>query len=88
MRYGLPKLSDFWDPSRTRPGPVVARSTCVVARRDPSAPAHMSFGTKKLWKAISHSKLVRIRRLRCFWASTFPVDSKKHLKRPIWTSFE
>ena len=30
---------------------------------------------KKLWKAISHSKLVQIGRLRCFLASTFPVDA-------------
>ena len=71
-----------------RQGPVVAQPACVVARRDPSMPAHMSFETKKLLEAISHSKLVQIERLRCFLASTFPIDAKKHLKLPIWTSFE
>ena len=43
---------------------------------------------RKLWKAISHSKRVQIGRLRCFLASTGNVDAKKHLKRPIRTSFE
>ncbi len=31
---------------------------------------------------------VRIGRVRCFLASTFPVDAEKHLTRPIWTLFE
>ena len=31
----------------------------------------------------SHSDLLSV-----FLASTFPIDAKKHLKRPIWTSFE
>ena len=31
---------------------------------------------RKLWKAISHSKLIQIERLRCFLASTENVDVK------------
>ena len=36
----------------------------------------------------SHSKLVQIRNLSYFLASTRNVDAKKHLKRPIRISFE
>ena len=59
----------------------VARQRVLVARR--RVPK-----VRKLWKAISHSKLVQIGRLRCFLASIGNVDAKKHLKRLILTSFE
>ena len=60
--------------------PVTRRRVLVAHRRVPKV--------RKLWKAIFHSKLVQIGRLRCFLASTGNVDAKKHLKRSIWTSFE
>ena len=53
VRYGLPKFSDFYDPS--------ARD------QDPSVPAHMSFETKKLLEAISHLKLVRMGAFEVFF---------------------
>ena len=59
----------------------VARQRKLVARR--RVPK-----VRKLWKAISHSKLVQIKRLRCFLAFIGNVDAKKHLKRLIQTSFE
>ena len=59
---------------------VVRRRVLVARRRVPKV--------RKLWKAISHSKLVQIGCLRRFLASIGKLDAKKHLKRPIRTSFE
>ena len=82
-------LSEIWSPEafwsqnsggQAQTGCVAQRRVLVARRRVPKV--------RKLWKAISHSKLVQIGRLRCFLASTRNVDAKKHLKRPIRTSFE
>ena len=50
--------------------------------------AQMGPKVRKLWKVISHSRVVHIRRLRCFLASIGNVDFKKHLKRLIRPTFE
>ena len=82
-------LSEIWPPEvfwsqnscgRAQTGRVARRRVLVARRRVPKV--------RKLWKAISHSKLVQIGRLRCVLASTGNVDAKNHLKRPIRTSFE
>ena len=81
-------------PVHTQTGPVRVQTQAGRAQTGPKSQktleGHISLTTcpQKLLEAISHSKLVRIGRLRYFLASTFPVNAKKHLKRPIWTSFE
>ena len=80
----------FWSQNscgRAQTGRDVRQRKQVVRRRVLVACRRVS-KVKKLWKAISHSKLVQIRRLRCFLAFTGNVNAKKYLKRLIQTSFE
>ena len=74
VRYGLQKL--------------LGLKTHMNGRRRVLYAHRQVQNVRKLWKVISHSKLVQIGRLRCFLASIENVDAKKHLKRPIQTSFE
>ena len=89
-------LSEIWPPevfwSQNSCGRVqtghVTRQRKQVARRRVLVAHRRVPKVRELWKAIFHSKLVQIGRLRCFLASTGNVDANKHLKRPIRTSFE
>ena len=68
----------FWSPNscgRAQMGHV-ARQRKQVARRRVLVARRRVPKVRKLWKAISHSKLVQIGRLRCFLASTENVDAK------------
>ena len=67
---------------------LVARGQVLVARRRVLVARRRVLKVRKLWKVISHSRLVQIGHLRCFLASTRNVDFKKHLKRPIRPNFE
>ena len=77
-------LSEIWPPEvfwsqnssgRAQTGRVVRRRK-QVARRWVLVARKRVPKVRKLWKAISHSKLVQIKRLRCFLASTGNVDAK------------
>ena len=76
MRYGLQKFFGL----KTHVGGrrrVATRDNASRSREDGSwSRADGSPKVKKLWKAISHSKLVQIGHLRCFLASTGNVDAK------------
>ena len=67
---------------------LVVRRRVLVARRRVLVVRKLVLKVRKLWKVISDSRLVEIGRLRCFLKSTFSVDAKKHLKRPIGPNFE
>ena len=96
-------LSEIWPPEvfwsqnscgRAQMGHVarrrkqVARRRKLVVRRRVLVVRRRVLIVRKLWKVISHSRLVKIGHLRCFLASTENVDFKKHLKRPIGPNFE
>ena len=53
----------------------VARQRKQVARRRVLVARRRVPKVRKLWKAISHSKLVQIEHLRCFLASTGNLDA-------------
>ena len=50
--------------------------------------AHTGPKSQKTLEGHISLKTCPNRAFEVFLASTFPVDAKKHLKRPIWTSFE